>query len=342
MSAFLRLTTPLLHISIFSLVLICAACLGCCSAHAENAEAKVVTLKFPSDKTLGALCLVKPGNRVSRGVTKQAVARGEVTINVPAGQLLMYEPNQYVIMHPELLNSVPPQAIDVLRIAFMSMDAGEEKYCDRALKYASHFSHASYLSVAYSDASDAGILSISKMPNIKTLWASCCSMRGRFLEDVSEFPNLEEIDVSECNPFDQTELKNLLKLPKLKRLYLGSTGLGPAALKTIARCKSLELLDVRQNKLIDNEAILPLLALKSLRHLALSGTSVNTNGLKVLAQMHLRKIVLPADSYSPEEFARIVAILPGTGLATKNRRTAEANVLELVDGAKMLAPLKRQ
>jgi hypothetical protein len=79
---------------------------------------------------------VPPGEQTSdlpRVLKAVAIATGQVTVTVPAGQQLMLDASRRIIENPLLLNEFSPDGLDILKMSFIAMDEREEGLCDKAL-----------------------------------------------------------------------------------------------------------------------------------------------------------------------------------------------------------------
>jgi Leucine-rich repeat (LRR) protein len=230
-----------------------------------------------------------------------ASAKNAVTATVPPNMILLFASNQYAILHPTLFNEVSAAGIDAVKFSFMSMDENEDGVCDKALPYASHYSDASRLDISESDASDAGIDSIKAMPKLRWLLAYSSSVRGSCLKKLDRFPKLNEIDLSNCAPFHQDDLKYLVKLHDLSKLELASSIISKEGVAQIAACKGLTYLNLSKNKAIDDSCLPLLLSLKNLDELQLRETSVTARGLLAFTDLKLTLIHLSTVRFSESD-----------------------------------------
>jgi hypothetical protein len=273
----------------------------------SNSDSKpdVRTLKFPSVHPVGSVDLM-PGR--AKRVTfnfHYAAAKDTVTVTVPPNTTLLFASNQYAALHPALFNEVSPAGIDAVKISFMSMDEKEDGICDKAMPYASHFTDAIRLDISESDASDAGVDSISAMPKLQCLWAYQSSIRGSCLKRIDRFPRLKEIDLSGCSPFHEDDLKYLAKLHDLTRLEFSNCFLSKKGVSHIVECKNLTFLNLSRNKDIDDSCLPLLLPLKNLKELWLKQTPVTAAGLMVLTGMSLKNMTLSKYHFSEKDRAML-------------------------------------
>jgi hypothetical protein len=305
-----------------------------CAAPERKADLKpdVRTLKFPSVHSLGAISLI-PGRSKRLDLKYQvAAAKDTVTVTVPPNKKILLASNQYAALHPALFNEVSPAGIDALKISFMSMEESEDGICDKALPYASHFSDVTRLDISESDASDAGVDSIPTMPKLQCLWAYQSSVRGSCLKKIDRFPKLNELDLSDCVPFHEDDLKYLAKVHDLHRLELANCFLSKKAVEYITQCKNLSFLNVSKNKAIDDSCLPLLLSLKNLNELWLKQTPVTAAGLMVLNPLPLKLMILSKNHFTDKERAMLRERFP------KVRFDFTDDVLK-GDSRKLLSPI---
>ena len=284
-------------------------------------------LVFPP-KSIGLLLVVNKTKNLENA--KQiGGAQGTVELTVPSDQLLIFEINQNGFLHPELLETVTADGIDVLKVSLLSMADGEEIVCDRALGHVSRFSHVQYLILDSSDSSDLGISRLpAAMPNLTTLSAEASQVHGTFVKSL-KFPQLKTMNLSSCQ-LASGALQPLSKYKKLTSIRLAHTNIGPAEIKQVALCKQLQKLDLSDNQKIDDECLKMLAPLSNLEVLGLSRTRVTARGLAQLKCPQLKRLVVSKDRFTTQEFATLESMFPAGTLAyrlEKNRRTEDLNMI---------------
>ncbi len=283
-----------------------------CADPKRNSELKpdVRTLKFPAEHSLGSVSVIPLRTKRWDLKYQVATAKDSVTVTVPPNDIVLLSGNQYAALHPALLNEVSREGIDALKISFMSMDEREDGICDKALPYASHFSDAIRLDVSASDASDAGVDSIPPMPKLECLWLYRSSVRGSCLKRIGRFSKLREIDLSDCAPFHEDDLKYLAKVHDLVRLELANCLLSKKGVSIATECKNLTFLNLSQNKCVDDSCLPLLLSLKNLHELWLKQTPVTASGLMVLTALNLKAMTLSKSHFTVKEKAMLQERFP--------------------------------
>jgi hypothetical protein len=121
-------------------------------------------------------------------------------------------------------------------------------------------------------------------------------------------PALENVNLAECDGFDDESLAFIGKLAGLKTLNLGDAQVTSAGLKHLTGLKHLESLDLGWTKDVGDAAV-PLLAkLPGLKVLGLGGTKITDAGVPGLASIrNLRELKLPATAVTDRGFAALEA-----------------------------------
>jgi hypothetical protein len=147
--------------------------------------------------------------------------------------------------------------------------------------------------------------SIAAMPKLQCIWAYQSSVRGSCLKKIDRFPKLREIDLSDCVPFHEDNLKYLAKVHDLNRLELSNCFLSKKAVTYITECKNLSFLNLNKNKDIDDSCLPLLLSLKNLNELWLKQTPVTAAGLLVLTPLPLKFMLLSKSHFTVKEKAML-------------------------------------
>ena len=257
-------------------------------------------LSFSREHSLGSLLLLPPHKTIGTAGEQIAGAKGDVTVDLPANNLLIFEPNQYVFLHPESLDTASVAGVDALRISFLSMDPTEDALCDKLLKHISRFSNVSILSIADSDATDKGVVAAMSIPHVKSLVANRTGLTGQFLKTATNLDELKALNLGEC-PLGPEVYKQFAKLKSLTKLSISKEQLNLTKLNDLSSCANLTDLDVSRNPKIDDTCVKAFLRFKKLQSLNLTDTSISTQGLKSLIPLKLKQLWLPKPFYSEKD-----------------------------------------
>ena len=259
---------------------------------------EVRTLKFPDDKSIGALLWFRPKHSdpdayssYSWGDRQISGAKGLVKVTVPANTLLLLDANKQVFMNPELLKEVPAYGIDILRISAISLDDSEDGLCDQALGYVSGIKGLRGLTVDRSEATDAGLSKIKDLPRLRCISAFLSGISGTCFKTLAKLPNLEELSIPWC----KLDLKNMAYLPQFPNLQIldvSKDSIDEKAAIEIGRCKKLKDLSLRGNRLFDDRCLRHFSSLKNLQYLDIAETKITVAGLKYLTGCKLKQLTL--------------------------------------------------
>ncbi|MBS1994226.1 MAG: hypothetical protein JSS83_27130 [Cyanobacteria bacterium SZAS LIN-3] len=285
-------------------------------------------LHFPADYSLGAI-LVAPNpydEQYRRSEVLQIGARGDVA--VAANKIVIFVPGQRFYKNPTLINTIPPDAVDGLRVSASTMDDAEDTLCNRALSLVGHLKDLVWLNLDRSDADDAALAHAGELPELRKLSAFSTTIRGDCFKEISTLKKLNTLHLS-YNNIRESNYGYLKNMPALCYLHLGRTNMSDAGLVHIGKCLKLEALDISQNNVTD-AAIKDILALKKLRFLLCRGTKITPAGIiRLKALPALREIVLPAARYRQSDMALMQAALPGVKLVCWGASAADKDTKEL-------------
>jgi hypothetical protein len=285
------------------------------SEHTEKETVEQRTLTFPKGPPVGHILVIEKKGKVLQTIA----AAGTISLLVSSSSRIVFEFNNRIFENPALLNQVSPSGIDALRVSYISMDENEAGRCDRALQYVPLFAkQLRRLSVDKSDATDHGLLSTKKLPELHRLDCSCSEIRGTCFKDFPRmYPTLKALSAASC-PLNPDCIASLTKIPLLAELTLSGVlrgGIGPDQVKLISSCKNLELLMLNDNKKVDDRCMEYLLRLKHLENLDVRNTSVTVDGLKKLAPLKLKLTRLTTSVHAGPELQRL---LPNTKIVVKD------------------------
>ncbi len=328
-----------LSLSIFGSELPCSA--------SENSTRKIRrSIDFNSEVSLGSLDLV-PLYPLTLSVHIKdrkllTAAKGKVLVEVPSGYLLCFEPNRRLLDHPELMQNITPDAIDILFINASSMDDAENQRCDKAMDFASHFTSMKQLFVDRSDVTDLGLMKLGKLRSLQSISTMLCDVNGSCFKALAKLPALQSLSLWGTH-ISEKYFGDLALLPHLNNLNLNQVKLTPVAMQGISRCqslktlglaydakfdntmasylvplKNLETLDLRKTS-IDDQALPTLAKMKSLKSLDLRGTRITPAGLLALKPLHLRTLIISDRSYSPIQLKDIHSVCANATIMPSDR-----------------------
>jgi hypothetical protein len=246
------------------------------------------TIDFESDQSLGELYLDNSSDRGAVSIGRHSHrAQGKVTIFVPNGMNLTYEPNSRAIEDPKLFSGVMTTGIDVLRVRVLELEDSEQGRCDRFMHYVPiYLKSLREVIVDNSDVTDDGLSQLQNMPRLESISSiGCKGITGRCLLALSKLPCLHLLNLRDHN-IAETNLQQLPLFPALTYLGVRNTALSEAGVKVVARCPKLVDLDLVDNRKVDDNCLADLNPLKHLRRLELCDTAVTDRGMHYLLRFH--------------------------------------------------------
>jgi len=283
----------------------------------NTSEHPARTVVFPST-SIGVVKMQPYSSRVKGGEINTA-ARGKVTI--PAGYISCFMADKNFFAHPQILNSLPPDAFDSIKMQAVALDDSEEGEVDRALAYVGHLTGLREVLLDRSDAGDAGVKYIAALPNVQRIALFSAAVTGDCLKDLSTMKNLKSLRLSQ-NDIKTQNMKYLGAMPHLESLALGRCRLSDAGIKYLATCADLQTLDISGNGEITDASVKILACLKKLKSLNISQTRITLGALTQLKGLPLISVVRSDQPYRPDELAAIRRIFPGIYIGAKNDRKA--------------------
>jgi hypothetical protein len=289
-------------------------------------------LNFPA-YTIGEIC-IGPHEQAENGqhnIELQGAAKGRVV--VPAGKVVTLVASQALFRDPKVINTLPPDGIDCLRLNVTSLADSEDGLCDRALSFVGHLKGLSELNLDRSEATDAGVAHVAELPNLQNLSLFSANCNGSALKQICTLKKLRVFRLS-YNAIKDENLQYLGGLTQLEYLNLARTGLTDPGMKYIGKCINLQGLDVSKNPKIGEESLKYVMPLKKLRVLDITGTSISVAGLlKAKKGPSLQVICLPVRTYSAKDMDALSKAFPGVNLRTTRKQHLDE------DMGTLLAPL---
>jgi len=265
------------------------------------------SLHFPSDKSIGMILI---GNeRAVFGSLHPYVqvsgAVGDVVVDVPTGQRVVFEANRRVWENPSCLDQVSAKGIDCIRLTFVSLYDEEDDLSSKPLAHMAHFQTLKEIDLTRADIVDASLSKLKNVRSLEGLGLQLSAINGSCFEQLAALPNLRGLWAQDCS-LDQKNLRFLSRWPKLEELDLSRTHLTEAGTQYLAKCTGLKTLSICSNAKFDDKCLGFISELKNLEMLKVPGTAITLEGLKHLQKLHLRLLLVPASMTKDQsELARL-------------------------------------
>ena len=272
------------------------------------------TISFPVD-SIGTLSLIKKEKlRVRTHSEPEFVgaAAGKVQITIPADSYLLLTVNHRVAEHPEVLCTLPPDAIDALSMSFISVADSDSDVTDKVLKSVVGLTGLRVLYLDRSDVTDAGLAQLKNLPHLRNISCFLTPLNGSCFKDLVSLPELKDLSVHHCG-IDTKNIVYLTKMTHLENLDLSHIGLNKTGAGFLANCTNLKQLSLRYNPLIDDACIFYLRPLKHLEMLDLTKTKVTPAGIVALKGLPLKRLSLDQSCRNQKD--EIAAAFPGIEVA---------------------------
>jgi Leucine-rich repeat (LRR) protein len=286
----------------------------------QTAKSKQIVRVFdlPAN-SIGTVCTVVVRDELSDW-TPVCAAAGRVKVTMAADQWLILDLNHRVADHPELINAIPPNSFEGLKVGFMSMDEDAPSMSDTIIRKLDHLPNLKSLMLERSDATDKSLMALKMMPHLERMNGSMSELKGAFLQYPETYPELQSLTLFNCQ-IDSKYLGSLSKLAKLQVLDLHHSAINEDGMKAIGKCRHLQVLRLSENGRIDDKCLTYLSALKGLKLLELQSTNITANGLKALQPLAPSLVILKVSPgiLDAGRLASIKQILPHTNIQAPSR-----------------------
>jgi Leucine Rich repeat len=280
-------------------------------------SAEVRTLVFPSVKEFGKVALVPHAkDGISNRERIVGPAFGTVKVRVAKDEWLVLELMRQGLENPTYLDSCSAIGVDGLRINFLSMNDGENGWCDAALKHANHFKHLKCLILNCSDVSDASVSSLSQSGEIQFFSAFETPIKGDCFKSFPHYKNLQHLSCFD-DAIKQENLEYLSQCPRLSSVDVRRTGIGDLGVKYLSRCPSITTLRLGGNPKISDACVKYLLNLKHVNWLDLDGTSVTFRGLSMLKPMNLDLLTVSEGTCKAKDLPALKRVAKHLGIVSQ-------------------------
>ncbi|MBS1999045.1 MAG: hypothetical protein JSS86_22115, partial [Cyanobacteria bacterium SZAS LIN-2] len=237
------------------------------SVQFNSAERKQRVLHFP-EYSLGEIVISALPDDFEHAV--RGAAKG--TIVVPAGKYCTFVPAHRFFLNPSIIKTFPPDAFECVWLSALSLADEEDGLCDRALAQIGHLKGLIELNLDKSDATDAGLVHASELPELQKITGFQATIRGACLAHFGGLKKLHYLRLPSSWMQDEN-LKYAATLPNLTALSLAHAGVSDKGVKKLVGCNHLLSLDLADSPKVTDESVKAIAAIKSLRYLNLDGTS---------------------------------------------------------------------
>ena len=213
---------------------------------------------------------------------------------------------------------------------------------DAQMKLLANFKKLEYLAIVCRQVTDAGLVHIKELSELKTLLLNGTSMTDAGLKQLTRLKKLERLYLTgsavteaglqhigslsnlrtlwlERTPVTDRALSHLKRLTHLEVLVLADTKVTDAGLKHIAAFRKLKLLDLSGCR-IQGSGLSDLTPLTKLQYLQLTRTKVRDGALKAFPKLQsLRQIELFQTAVTASAVSRLRKALPRAGVAASPR-----------------------
>jgi hypothetical protein len=233
-------------------------------------------IKCPKDYSIGTLHVISEdqafGHELDDSHHLQVAARGDLTVTVPEGQMLLLEVNGSIVKHPHCLREFSAPVVECLRsIKMFSMDEGDEKSSqDQFLEDLPRLQGLERINLDRTDVTDKGIAHIQNLPRLNSLGLYLCGVvKGDTISALSTCPNIQFLNIGDCAAFKSKNFAVFPKLPKLEEFQATHANINNESLKYLSLCKNLKIIDLRRDEAVTDEGLHILMSLKLLERLSL-------------------------------------------------------------------------
>ncbi len=307
---------------------------------AQASESKVPSgdkrsLTFP-DRSIGRLYLLPSAaqGRLYSRAKEIALAQGNVVIEVLPGRELILSANGALMQHPELLDRLPPDALEGVILKQISLE-DSNKQGSNNIAHLVRMTGLKRVSLSYLEPTDSAVSRLTALNKLETFSCPYGQLSGSFLKEFKKLPKLRLLDLS-FNPLTLENFQQLPTFPKLEFLYLHHCNIDLAKSKVLSRCTNLKELSVSSNKQFDDQCLKLLCHMPFLVHLEIDRTAATMQGyLQLKALKRLQTLRLTDSNLSASDLKQLKAALPNVHMIFQNETTRIDE-----DTKSIFAPLK--
>jgi Leucine-rich repeat (LRR) protein len=240
--------------------------------------------------------------------------------------MVQFIPAKNFYKNPSILNTLPADGFDSIKIVAASLDDSEDGLSDRVLSSIGHLKGLVELVLDKSETTDAGAAHAAELPNLQRISAWSAALEGKCLKQFASLKHLHSLTLSR-NCLKEENLKYLSALPHLQYLTISHCGVSDAGVKYLANCSSIITLVVENNPKITDQSIKCFTSMKKLRYLRLGDTSITAKGVLELKALPLVWLAVPSRNISPSQLQDIRKAMPNTSVTatTDGRRAVDSD-----------------
>ncbi len=243
-------------------------------------------------------------------------ARGKVI--VPAGYLSYFVAEHQFFAEPKIVNTLPADAFDSIRLTATAFDDNEEGEVDRALAYLVHLKGLREVVLDKSDITDGGVAHLGELPNLQRVALFATNIDGSCLNQLSTIKPIASLRLSQTS-LKAENIKYLALMPELKSVALGRLRLKDASMSQLSKCTKVSFLDLAENPDLSDNCLKYLTPLKKLRYLNVAGTAITLHGILQLKGMPIEVMLRSDKPFTRADLSALHQAFPGMVLAEKHR-----------------------
>lgn len=296
------------------------------------------TITFPASRTYGSLIYYPPNYQERETHKECCIAQAQGTVKIKAGWVVEFWPNGEFFRHPEVLDKLPPDSIDGVRLKYLPMDDSEEGLGDASLAHINNLTKLKYLDVDRSEISDKGLSLLTKLNDLEYLSGLGSGIEGTCLKTMGHMKKMRIFKLPNCN-LRISEIKYIpTNFPDLRFLCLNRTRLKDESMEPISRCKNLIRIDISDNSFLTDACCKYIARLPNLYMIEMSSTSITAKGVRDLAGLPLATIVM-GGAIKKKELESLRKLWPNSMVAVHNPGDENKYTNDV---KKILAPISKQ
>lgn len=252
------------------------------------------TFTFPQQYSVGTIYAVPPDELpgVAHAIPL-GPASGVHTITIPSGRLVMFEPNPRGYAHPEFVDALNADCIDVLKVSLLEMVDEKVGLCAKFMQHAARLKKLKCLLIDHSDVTDKMIEVLAPQPELTMLSGDLTNLDGSCFKSFDKFPKLKDIRLTYA-PINSRNYTYLATLKDLSNVDLLNAHVDDRALQAICNCSNLYSVAVGGND-ITEPGLRSLVKLKKLKYLDLRAIRISSPSAKILKQLKLARLTVSSN-----------------------------------------------
>lgn len=294
----------------FLMIIVSLMATGCAPRNSH-----VVTLNFPTDRSLGTVYMVEDSLSFlsGSGEENKGDAKGTVRVAVREGWHLELRMSSEGSTNLSGLARIGPND-------FEAIDLNSTNITDEGLKDLSHMSGLKSLHLSNTKITGAGLSGLVDLTGLRSLDLGSTQITDSALSSLVNFPELQSLNLTKTKISDAA-LSHVKSLRRLEELNLYYTRVSDAGLDSIQHMTQLRSLDLGWTRVSD--AGLPnLIGMSQLLKLNLDSTKVSDAGVQSLTKLNNARLYLSIDNtnITTEGFVKLSKYFSpcNINVATKN------------------------